>query len=92
MKPINLNRFIVVLVALTSISALANQYDGEEKLRRFLQDADKHEQQERDKARDRYDKAHETNSSNGGAEGVLGTFALIAFGVGLAIYSKVKNG
>ena len=57
---------ILALFILAPVLCLANQYDDEEKVRRYLDKADKQEQKERDAARQRADDAENPHDSSVG--------------------------
>ncbi len=77
---------LVLFLTFCSQPAFSNPYDDEEKLRRYVENAEKQEQKERDAARKRADIAeYEQNHSKGGDGGIsLLVIGLLVFGIAKA--------
>lgn len=73
---------IFVLSFLVCAPIIANQYDDDEKARRYFDNLDKQEQAERDAARQRADNEEAKHQDNsGGGAVILGVLAFVAMGM-----------
>ena len=85
-----LRLILFILVTMFTLQASSNSYDDAEKARRAQEMLDRFDKADRDKARERYDKAHPEPSSGNGTDGGL-CLLLIPVGIGLVLYAAYKD-